>query len=155
MLKGAPAIEDIIPEFMEFIGDAVLVAHNASFDYGFLKNALKKTGFSYPDNSVLDTLALSRALYPRLKNHKLNTLAEELGVSLDNHHRAVDDATATAGILLKMLAKITEEKISKLEEINKLSKNIDWRDLRTYHLIIFARNKEGLRDLYKLVSVSY
>jgi|LSQX01.1.fsa_nt_gb DNA polymerase-3 subunit alpha (Gram-positive type) len=155
MLKGAPAIEDIIPEFMEFIGDAVLVAHNASFDYGFLKNALKKTGFSYPDNSVLDTLALSRALYPRLKNHKLNTLAEELGVSLDNHHRAVDDATATAGILLKMLAKITEEKISKLEEINKLSKNIDWRDLRTYHLIIFARNKEGLRDLYKLVSSSH
>lgn len=155
MVKDAPAIEEIIDSFIEFIGDAVLVAHNASFDYGFLKSALKKCGRSYLENPILDTLALSRALYPGFKNHRLNTLCEELGVSLENHHRAVDDTRATAELLTIMLARVKEEKISKLEDINKLSKNIDWRNLRTYHLLVFARNKDGLRDLYKLVSSSH
>lgn len=155
MVQDAPTIEEIIDSFMEFIGDAVLVAHNASFDYSFLKSALKKTGRPYPDNPVLDTLALSRALYPEFKNHRLNTLCAELGISLENHHRAVDDTRATAELLRKMLDRVAKEKITELEEINKLSKNIDWRNLKTNHLIIFARNKEGLRDLYKLVSSSH
>ncbi len=155
MVSGAPKISEIIGQFLEFFADSVLVAHNATFDYGFLKSALKKTGNSYVDNAVLDTLGLSRAIYPDLKNHKLNTICKHLNVDLENHHRAVDDAKATAGILLNMIDEMNNLDINSLKKINKLSKKIDWKSLKPYHLIILAKNKEGLKELYKLVSNSH
>ena len=155
MVNDAPCITDIIDEFLDFAGDAVLTAHNVSFDYGFMRSILKRTGRPYPDNPVLDTLSLSRALYPGLKNHKLNTLCEKFGINLKNHHRSLDDAEATAELLLYMFKELKNKGISILREINKLGKNIDWKALFPYHLIIFARNKEGLKDLYRLVSSSH
>lgn len=155
MVKDAPKIDEIINDFINFIGDSVLVAHNASFDYGFLKSALKLNKSPYIKNSVLDTLDLSRALYPELKNHKLNTLCKHLAIGLENHHRAVDDAKATALLLLDMFAELSKQEIFILKDINKLSKKIDWKSLKPYHLIILARNKEGLRELYKLISNSH
>ncbi|AZO95545.1 PolC-type DNA polymerase III [Halocella sp. SP3-1] len=155
MVADAPALSEVIDDFLAFIGDSVLVAHNAKFDYGFLKSAIDKTERPLISNPVLDTLGLSRALYPGIKNHKLNTLCDKLGVSLENHHRAVDDATATGEILIIMLQLLGEQEISQLAEINRLSKKIDWKELRPYHLIILAKNREGLRDLYRLVSNSH
>lgn len=155
MVKGAPQLNEVIDDFIDFIADSVLVAHNAIFDYGFLKGALKRAGKPYINNAVLDTLGLSRAIYTDLKNHKLNTICKHLNVELENHHRAVDDARATAGILLNMLDEIGKQDINNLTEINKLTKKIDWKNLKPYHLIILAKNKEGLRELYKLISSSH
>ncbi|MFP4660967.1 MAG: PolC-type DNA polymerase III [Halanaerobiales bacterium] len=155
MVTDAPVLEEIIDKFIEFIDDSVLVAHNAVFDYGFLKTALKRTGRPFLKNPVLDTLGLSRAIFPDLKNHKLNTICQHLNVDLENHHRAVDDAKATAGILINMLNQIKPQNINALRDINKLTKKIDWKNLRPYHLIILAKNKDGLRDLYKLISNSH
>lgn len=155
MVAEAPKIEDVIDDLIEFIGDSVLVAHNAGFDYSFLRAALQKTGKKEERCSLLDTLGLCRALYPELKNHKLNTISEYLGVELTNHHRAVDDARATAYILIKSLAFLKEREIVSLDEINRLTKKIDWKNLPLYHLIILAKNKAGLKDLYRLVSSSH
>ena len=99
MVKDAPDINDIIDKFVEFIGDAVLTAHNSSFDYGFLKSILKRTGRPKLKNPVLDTLSLSRALYPQLKNHKLNTLCEKFNINLRRPSSALDDAAATIAAL--------------------------------------------------------
>ncbi|ACL69537.1 PolC-type DNA polymerase III [Halothermothrix orenii] len=155
MVSRAPDIEGVIGDFLEFIDGSILVAHNADFDYGFLQVALKKTGqgdISYP---VLDTLTLSRALLPDLSNHKLNTLARHLNVRLDNHHRAVEDARATSEIFINFLSNIKNEGIETVPGINRLSTKINWRELPTYHTVIFAKNKQGLKDIYRLVSESH
>ncbi|MFW6035758.1 MAG: PolC-type DNA polymerase III [Halothermotrichaceae bacterium] len=155
MIAEAPKLEVIIDDFLEFIGDSVLTAHNAVFDYGFLKMALKKTNKKMISNPVLDTLNLSRALLPDLKNHKLNTLTKHLNIGLDNHHRAVDDAKATAEMLIKLIKLMKDRQVISLNKINTLSKDMDWKELPPYHLLIFAKNKEGLKDLYRLVSSSH
>ncbi|MFW5981175.1 MAG: PolC-type DNA polymerase III, partial [bacterium] len=155
MLEGAPDLSTVITEFLDFIGESVLVAHNASFDYGFLKAAVKSTNQASVNNPILDTLNLSRAIYPELKSHRLNKVAEHLNISLENHHRALDDARATANILISIFTELEKQEIKSLEDINKLRKKIDWKKLPTYHLIILARNKEGLKAIYKLVSSSH
>lgn len=102
MVRNKPTIKEVIFDFARFIEDGTLVAHNASFDVGFIREKMKLVNMEV-SNPVLDTLELSRTLFPSLKSHKLNIVAKHLNVSLDNHHRAVDDATATAEIFLKIL----------------------------------------------------
>lgn len=155
MVADAPGIEDVIDEFLNFIGDSVLVAHNAPFDFGFLRAAVRKTKREKIDNTILDTLGLSRALLPDLKNHKLNTLSKFMEITLKNHHRAVDDARATAYILDSLLKRLSKMEIDTFDDINKLTTRIDLKNLPSYHLVILARNKAGLKDLYKLVSSSH
>lgn len=155
MVKNAPGLKKVINNFLEFVNDSVLVAHNANFDYGFLRSAFKKLGIVEKDYPVLDTLALSRALFPDLKNHKLNTLANYFNVSLEHHHRAVDDARATAEILLKLNEDLFKQGVETLKDINKLTTRINWKDLPTYHAVILAKNSEGLKGLYQLVSSSH
>ncbi len=150
MVKDAPVIDEAGRDFIDFAKGSVLVAHNAQFDYGFLQADFPDTSFT-----VLDTLALSRVLMKDLKNHRLNTIAASCGVSLENHHRAIDDAQATAEIFIILLSMLYNEEIYKLDEINKLIKNMNWKDLYPYHTTILARNQEGLKDLYKLVSSSH
>lgn len=166
MVAGAPTINQVIPEFIEFFNGSVMAAHNAIFDLRFLQAALNKTGHSEVISSIqiLDTLNLARALLSQLKNHKLNTLADHFQVSLQNHHRACDDAAATGEILMKLLEQMNEDKeevegeeaqekrIQTLAQINSLSKDIDWKRLRTYHMCILVKNQTGLKNLYKLVS---
>lgn len=154
MVVDAPEITKVMTEFLEFAKDTVLVAHNASFDYGFLKSALSKIGKGNFYSPVLDTLSLSRALLAGIKNHKLNTICQHLNISLENHHRAVDDAGATAEVLLKLFD-LMDNNIKKLEEINQLTNKIDWKNIPPYHLIILVKNKQGLNDLYRLVSTSH
>jgi len=155
-VKNAPAISEVLPDFLDFIGDAVLVAHNIDFDYSFLRAECRRTGLETPRLPLLDTVSLSRALLPELGSHKLNRVARDLEVSLENHHRAEDDAAATASILLRLLEKARqEEELSSLADLNQLTGRIDWKKKRYSHAVLLAKNRTGLKDLYYLVSRSH
>ncbi len=154
MVSGADPIEKILPEFIDFIGDSVVVAHNAGFDTGFIKKNCRDMDMEFK-NPIVDTVLLSRFLFPELKKFKLNVVAKHLGISLENHHRAVDDARATADILLRCFKILKDRNILNLGKINsEFLKNIDIKKEPTYHLIILVKNQIGLKNLYKLVSFS-
>ncbi len=156
MLEGQRTIGAVLPEFLEFVGNAVLVAHNASFDTGFVR--IKAEELNLPDvrNTVLDTLELSRTLLKDLKKHKLDIVAKRLGVSLEGHHRAVNDAEATAGIFLKLVEMLEENDIHNVDEINIYSsRTVNYNKLKSYHTIILVKNLVGLRNLYELISMSH
>lgn len=156
MVADAPVITEILPKFLEFCQDAVLVAHNANFDTGFIRlNAERKCGIEVK-NTILDTLELSRALLPELKKHKLDIVCEQLGVSLEGHHRAVNDAEATAEVFLKFIDMLVEKEIYKVDDINVFSsQTVNYKKLKAYHAIILAKNYVGLRNLYELISLSH
>lgn len=156
MVMHAPTIEEILPEFLTFIGDAVLVAHNAGFDVGFLEQNCKRQGLP-SDMTYLDTVALARVLLPTLAKYKLNIVAKALGISLENHHRAVDDAAATAEIFVKFIEMLQERNISTLKEVNQFgATNPDAiKKMPTYHAVILAKNDEGRINLYRLISMSH
>ncbi len=154
MVLDAPKIDTILPEFLGFVGDSVLVAHNANFDVGFIRQNASDMNIEVK-NTVLDTLELSRTLFPQLSKHKLDVVAEHLNVSLENHHRAVDDAGATAEIFVKCIDILKQKGLTNLDEINILaSESIDVKKLKTYHAIMLAKNQKGLRNLYELISKS-
>ena len=156
MVMDAPVIEEVLPQFMEFCKDAVMVAHNASFDMSFIKEnvmrqQLNKT-FTYAD-----TLGIARVLFPNQAKHTLDAVCKTMGVSLENHHRAVDDAGATAEIFVKMIPLLKEQGVENLKQINEWgasSKEIVKR-LPSYHAIILAENNVGRENLYRLVSASH
>lgn len=155
MVASAPMIEEVLPRFIDFCKGAVLVAHNAGFDIGFIRENLRRMNESF-SFSVIDTLTLSRILLKDLKRHKLNLVAKALGVSLENHHRAVHDARATAEIFLQLVKKMENEGIHTFREMNtKLGLNVDITRLQPYHFIAIAKNKRGLRNLYELISASH
>ena len=156
MVNGQPTIDEVLPKFMEFVGDSVLVAHNAAFDVGFIKKNLIDMGKTLK-NPVMDTVPLARYLYPDLKKVKLNLVAKHLGISLENHHRAVDDAKATAEILKFSFKKMKEEMdIHDVKTLNeKYLSNIDVKKLPLHHIIILAKNQTGIKNLYKLVSMAH
>ena len=154
MVEGKPYIKDILPLFKEFIGDCTLVAHNANFDMGFIREKMKLEGIKV-DNPVLDTLELSRAVFPNLKSHKLNIVAKHLDISLVNHHRAVDDASATGEILLKILEILEDKNFKNIGDLNSLTKNRDISKGELYHVIILVKNYVGLKNLYSLISDSH
>ena len=154
MVSDKPRIEEVLPCFEKFIQNSVLVAHNASFDIGFIREEFLKLG-KILDNPVLDTLELTRALFPQLKKHKLDVIAKYLNVDLVNHHRAIDDAKATGEIFLKCMNILDENNIDSFYKINKLSTNKDMSKEKPYHIIILAKNQKGLKNLYKLISESH
>ena len=154
MVSDKPRIEEVLPCFEKFIQNSVLVAHNASFDIGFIREEFLKLG-KILDNPVLDTLELTRALFPQLKKHKLDIIAKYLNVDLVNHHRAIDDAKATGEIFLKCMNILDENNIDSFYKINKLSTNKDMSKEKPYHIIILAKNQKGLKNLYKLISESH
>lgn len=156
MVKDAPTIENVLPEFLKFCEDTVLVAHNASFDTGFIRIAAERAGLGELHHTVVDTLELARALLPELNKHKLDIVCEYLGVTLNGHHRAVNDAEATAEVFIKFLDMLAEKKIFTLDEINVLaSRTVNYKKLRAYHAIILVKNYTGLRNLYELVSMAH
>ncbi len=155
MVAGAPQEDAAVRAFLDFAGDAVLVAHNAAFDTGFLRAAMKRMGLDF-GFCYLDTVELSRKVYPQLSNHKLNTLAKHLNVRLDNHHRAVDDAAATAGIFLAMSGVLHDAGVSELAHINShFGGGIDVRGTGAHHAILLSKNETGLKNLYRLISESH
>lgn len=160
MVAGSPKIEEQMEDFKEFCRDCVLVAHNAQFDVGFMKAKAERMGTDF-NFAYMDTMVLARCMYPDLPNHKLDTLTKHLNVILENHHRAVDDAKATADIFIKMLEEL--EKLGKkdITEFNKVfnlrkAAHIATKRRRgSYHIIILAKNLEGIRHIYELVSESH
>lgn len=155
MLKDALSEDEVLPNFFNFFSKSVLVAHNAKFDMGFIKKWARTKGIVV-DNTVVDTVGLSRALFPDMTRHTLNTIAKKLDVSLENHHRAVDDAEATANIFIKFIDILkNSHKVDTLDKLNELANiSIDVKKLRPNHAIIFAKNQQGLKNLYKLISKS-
>ena len=156
MVIGSLDIETILPQFIEFIGDAVLVAHNASFDVGFIEQNCKRQKIE-ADFTYVDTVALARVLLPALNRFKLDTVAKALNISLENHHRAVDDAGCTAEIFVKFVQMLKERELTTLAKVNEFGDlNPDSiKKLPTYHVIILARNDIGRVNLYQLVSASH
>ncbi|MDO5038207.1 PolC-type DNA polymerase III [Clostridium sp.] len=156
MVAEAETIDTLLPKFLKFCEGSVLVAHNAAFDTGFIKYNCRNKSLKF-SFTILDTVPLARFLYPELKKVKLNIVAKHLGISLENHHRAVDDAEATAQILLKCFEKLKEEKeIYDLKSLNnQFLSHIDIKKQPTNHIIILAKTQEGLKNLYKLVSEAH
>ncbi|HBE76505.1 MAG TPA: PolC-type DNA polymerase III, partial [Firmicutes bacterium] len=155
MVADAPEPELIVKSFLEFINGAVLVAHNAKFDVEFLKAKCQQFFDQKIQPVYLDTLALSRSVWPYFKSYKLNTVAKEIGVQLLSHHRAVDDAKCAADIMLKAFEKIKDRGFEKLSELNNLIHEGGVEHLKTYHILILVKDQIGLKNLYRLVSDSH
>ena len=153
MVKDAETIDKVFPKMLEFIGDSVLVAHNADFDIGFLKYNAKVLGYNL-DNTYLDTLLLAKQLFPDFKKYKLGLIAEKLGIVVEVAHRALDDVDTTVKVLRVMFDMLKEKGVKKLDDINE-KLTTDFKKLPSYHAIILAKNYVGLRNLYKLVSISH
>lgn len=156
MVMDAPTIEEVLPKFLDFIGDAVLAAHNASFDVSFIEENMRRQGL-WRDFTYVDTVALARVLLPQLNRFKLDTVAKALHVQLQHHHRAVDDAECTAGIYLKFMEMLKLQGAENFDAVNELgSASLDQiKKLPTYHVIILAKNDVGRVNLYRLVSFSH
>lgn len=156
MVMDSPIIDVILPQFLEFCEGCILVAHNASFDVGFITKKAEQLGIT-TDFTVIDTVSMARVLLPTLSKYKLNIVAKELGISLENHHRAVDDAGATAEIYVKFIQMLKEKNVFSVEKLNEMSKlsAAMIKKLPTYHAIILAQNDIGRINLYKLISYSH
>ena len=154
MLENVGFIEEVLPKFMEFVGDATMVAHNAKFDMSFIRRDCKKVlGIDY-DPSVIDTLQMARDVLPEFKSYGLGPLTKKLGVALESHHRAVDDSQATAGMFKIFLDRYFEKEAKKLEDLNTAFPiNIQKQD--TINILVLAKNQTGLKNIYKLVSFAH
>ena len=156
MVIDAPVIADILPEFMKFCEGCVMVAHNAGFDMSFIKKNCQRLDIPCKP-TIVDTVALARVLLPNLNRFKLDTVAKALGVSLENHHRAVDDAGCTAEIFVKFIEMLRERGMSTLDEVNAMGTSSvqNVQKMPTYHAIILATCDQGRTNLYKLISLAH
>ena len=157
MLVGAPKIEEVLPQFLEFVGNRIVVAHNAKFDTSFICAACQKQNVPYSLTAV-DTLSLSQQLMPQLNRHKLDTVAKALKLPGFNHHRAADDACICGQIMAKFVNMLSEKGFTSIQEVNmgfakKRSKGVIFSG-KPYHIILLAKNQTGLRNLYHLISAS-
>ena len=156
MVIDAPVIEDILPKFMEFCKGCIMVAHNADFDMSFIKKNCMRQGIEC-NPTIVDTVGLARVLLSNLNRFKLDTVAKALGVSLDNHHRAVDDAACTAEIFVKFIEMLEGRGVTTLDQVNEMAsasvENI--QKMPTYHAIILATCDQGRTNLYRLVSLAH
>lgn len=154
-VKDADTIEKVLPEFLEYIGDRLLIAHNAAFDTGFIRHAANQLGLPFK-NAYLDTVALSRFLNPDLKKHTLDSLAKFYELEDFHHHRAVDDAEILSAIFFKMRQLLDKYGAAKVIDINDImGGNGSTKKQKSYHQIILVKNSVGLKNLYKLISMSY
>src|SRR5690625_4781414 len=156
MVKDAPEVDQVLKEFHAWMEDSILVAHNASFDIGFLNQGFKRIDYDKVENPVIDTLELARFLIPELKNHRLNTLCKHLDIELTQHHRAIYDAEATGYLLWKLVQGLLEKEILNHNQLNNhIGEGDAYQRSRPYHCILLAKNQEGLKNIYKLVSYSH
>ena len=154
MVEDKPTIDKVLPKFQKFCGDGIMVAHNAKFDMGFIYSNARRLKLYFP-NKTMDTLEMSRNIFKNENNHKLNIICQRLGVELNNHHRAVADATATAYCFMKMMDMTAWKDAAAAEaEIPELDKDNPVVKTRKYHIILLAQNYVGLKNLYQLISRS-
>ncbi len=156
MVVNEPDITEILPRFMEFCGDSIMVAHNAEFDMGFIRKNCEEQGLPC-EFTVIDTVAVARFLLPWLNRFKLDTVAKELKIRLENHHRAVDDAGCTAEIFVKFIEMLRKRGISDLDALNEQGKATPQQigKMPAYHAIILAASDYGRVNLYRLISLSH
>ena len=156
MVMDAPVIEEVLPQFLNFCQGSILVAHNAGFDMSFIIENARRLGYETNDTYV-DTVGLSRMLLPTQASHTLDAVAKKLGISLQNHHRAVDDAEATASIFLRFIAMLKEQGVATLKRVNELgSDSVSMiKRMPSYHAIILAKNDLGRINMYRLISMSH
>jgi DNA polymerase-3 subunit alpha (Gram-positive type) len=155
MVKDEPRIHEILPRFIEFCNNCILVAHNAKFDISFIKNKAKSVNLNV-NNPIVDTLALSRLCLPSLKRHRLSNVVKHFGIKLENHHRAVDDAQATAEVFLNLIDIVKINGAKNIEDLNYILKDKESvKKMDTYHIIILVKNLIGLKNLYKIISKSH
>ena len=159
MVQNAETIDKVFPKIIDFIKDSVLVAHNAPFDMGFLKQNAKVLGYEF-DYTYIDTLSLAKDLFPDYKKYKLGKIAENLGIKVEVAHRALDDVDTTVKVFKVMIDMLKERGAKNIDDIDEVSstqeaKKDAYKKLKTYHAIILAKNYVGLRNLYKLVSLSH
>ncbi len=156
MVMDAPPIETVLPEFLQFCDGAVFVAHNASFDMSFILENAKRQSLPLTPTYV-DTVGIARVLLPNQAKHTLDAVAKTLGVSLENHHRAVDDAEATAEIFIRFLPMLEQKECRTLSDVNRLGDSSPdlVKRLPSYHAILLAKNDIGRVNLYTLVSESH
>ena len=159
MVADAETIDKVFPKILDFIKDSVIVAHNAGFDVGFLRQNAKSLGYDF-DYTYLDTLSLAKDLFPDYKKYKLGKIADNLGIKVEVAHRALDDVDTTVKVFKVMLDMLKKRGVEKVEDIDKVSrteeaKKEEYKKLKTYHAIILAKDYVGLRNLYKLVSLSH
>ena len=153
MVKDAETIDKVIPKIIDFIGDSVLVAHNADFDIGYLKYNFEKYGYKL-ENTYIDTLRLAKAIFPDLKKYKLGIIADSLKIKVDVAHRALDDVKTLVEVFKVMIERTKEEKGKTIDDFDTKFET-DFKKLPSYHIIIIAKNYVGLKNLYKLVSYSH
>lgn len=156
MVLDADTIEAVLPRFLEFVGDAALVAHNANFDVGFIKENAKRQNIPV-DFTYVDTVGMARTLLTGQAKYTLDAVAKTLKIPLENHHRAVDDAECTAEIFLKLAEMLKKDGVNTLAELNEMGRaSVEAvRKLHSYHIIILAKNQTGRINLYRLVSESH
>ena len=155
MVKNAEKIDQVMPKVLDFIGDSVLVAHNADFDIGFIKYNCEKLGLKL-NNTYMDTLKLAKEVFPEMKRYKLGLIASNLGIKVEVAHRALDDVDTLVKVLRIMFEKVKEKGITDLDGVNAIGQdNTDLKNLQSYHAIILAKNYTGLKNLYRLVSISH
>ena len=155
MVKGAPKTEEAVKNFLEFAGDRILIAHNASFDIGFIKKACEDHKIAFKP-TYIDTVALSRFINPDLKKHKLNIIADYYKLGSFDHHRAYNDAEMLSKIFGVMCQKLKKEGARDTLEMERImGEKADPLKLRPYHMILLAKNKTGLKNLYKIISKGY
>ena len=156
MVVNAPVIEEVLPKFLDFCEDYIIVAHNAGFDTGFIRENAKIINREY-NPSIIDTVAMARLLLPDLNRFKLDTVCKALNISLEGHHRAVNDAEATAQIWVEFIKRLKDKGLSKLSDVASLGEtNADIVKKTKYnHVIILAKNDIGRINLYKLISLSH
>ncbi|AOY17113.1 PolC-type DNA polymerase III [Bacillus sp. ABP14] len=156
MLTDAPEVDEVFKKFEEWMGDHTLVAHNASFDMGFINVGFKKAGLEKTKNPVIDTLELARFLFPEMKNHRLNTLCKKMDIELTQHHRAIYDTEATGYLLVKMLKDVIEKGFEYHDQLNdSMGQGDAYKRGRPSHMTLLATSDVGLKNLYKLVSYSH
>lgn len=156
MVRDSKPEKTVLEEFAAFAEGTILVAHNASFDMGFLNNSYERYGMAEAPQPVIDTLEMSRFLHPQLKSHRLNTLAKRYGVGLEQHHRAVYDSETTGALCWIFLKEAREEhNILFHDQLNKFIGGGDsYKRARPFHATILAKNQDGLKDLFKIISAS-
>ena len=153
MVKNSRTIDKVLPEFIEFCKDSIVVAHNARFDVGFIKQKAKNYNLEF-DNSVMDTLFMAQTLLTDLKRFGLSNLVNYFNIPLEEHHRAYEDAKATGEVFIRLVRKILDMEIEYLDEMNeKLNTNI--KTSQTQNTMILVKNQAGLKTLYELVSRSH
>ncbi|MFQ3543295.1 PolC-type DNA polymerase III [Halobacillus rhizosphaerae] len=156
MVRDAPEIDQVLKDFHSWMEDDILVAHNASFDMGFLNAGLQAIGYDKSVNPVIDTLELARFLVPELKNHRLNTLCKHFDIELTQHHRAIYDAEATGYLLWKLVKKAMERGINNHKNLNDyMGEGKAYQRSRPSHCTLLAVNNTGLKNMYKLVSEAH